>query len=232
MVEGRFRHGPLLPKPAIVEGSLPCPSMSSKRNAGPRRRVARLDSSDHAHRHRSRRHQNRRSRARCRRRENARGCASPRPTAPTRTPCRRSSIWCAELEKRVGARCSVGIGHPGAISPATGLIKNANSTRLNGRPLHKRSRAPARPAGAAAERRQLPRRLRGVRRRRGRLRHRVRRDPGHRRRRRRGDRRPAAHRRAGDRRRMGPQSPAPSARRRAARACAAIAAARAASRPG
>ena len=41
----------------------------------------------------------------------------------------------AELEKRVDARCSVGIGHPGAVSPATGLIKNANSTRLNGRPL-------------------------------------------------------------------------------------------------
>ncbi len=41
----------------------------------------------------------------------------------------------AELEKHVGARCSVGIGHPGAISPATELIKNANSTRLNGRPL-------------------------------------------------------------------------------------------------
>jgi fructokinase len=41
----------------------------------------------------------------------------------------------ANLEKQVGARCSVGIGHPGAISPATGLIKNANSTRLNGRPL-------------------------------------------------------------------------------------------------
>jgi len=41
----------------------------------------------------------------------------------------------AELEKRVDTECSVGIGHPGAISPATGLIKNANSTRLNGRPL-------------------------------------------------------------------------------------------------
>ncbi len=40
------------------------------------------------------------------------------------------------LEARVGRRCSVGIAHPGAISPATGLIKNANSTRLNGRPLH------------------------------------------------------------------------------------------------
>jgi fructokinase len=41
-----------------------------------------------------------------------------------------------ELEKRVGARCSVGVAHPGAISPATGLIKNANSTRLNGHPLN------------------------------------------------------------------------------------------------
>ena len=29
----------------------------------------------------------------------------------------------------------VGIGIPGAISPATGLVKNANSTWLNGRPL-------------------------------------------------------------------------------------------------
>jgi fructokinase len=40
-----------------------------------------------------------------------------------------------ELESKVGARCPVGIGHPGAISPATGLIKNANSTQLNGHPL-------------------------------------------------------------------------------------------------
>ncbi len=43
----------------------------------------------------------------------------------------------AELERRVVARCTVGIGHPGAISPASGLIKNANSTRLNGRPLRR-----------------------------------------------------------------------------------------------
>src|SRR4029453_6366806 len=40
-----------------------------------------------------------------------------------------------ELEAKVGARGRVGVGHPGAISPATGLIKNANSTRLNGHPL-------------------------------------------------------------------------------------------------
>jgi len=40
-----------------------------------------------------------------------------------------------ELEAQVGEACRVGLGHPGAISPATGLVKNANSTRLNGRPL-------------------------------------------------------------------------------------------------
>lgn len=39
------------------------------------------------------------------------------------------------LEREVGRRCSVGVATPGAISPASGLIKNANSTRLNGRPL-------------------------------------------------------------------------------------------------
>lgn len=42
----------------------------------------------------------------------------------------------AALEADVGAaRLPVGLGHPGAISPFTGLIKNANSTCLNGRPL-------------------------------------------------------------------------------------------------
>ncbi len=41
-----------------------------------------------------------------------------------------------EEEARLGSRGTVGMGHPGAISPATGLIKNANSTWLNGRPLH------------------------------------------------------------------------------------------------
>ncbi|MBA4287220.1 MAG: fructokinase [Xanthomonadaceae bacterium] len=42
----------------------------------------------------------------------------------------------AVLERQVGAqRLPVGIGHPGAISPFTGLIKNANSTCLNDRPL-------------------------------------------------------------------------------------------------
>ncbi len=39
------------------------------------------------------------------------------------------------VETELGARATVGVGHPGAISPATGLIKNANSTWLNDRPL-------------------------------------------------------------------------------------------------
>jgi fructokinase len=41
----------------------------------------------------------------------------------------------ADAERSVGSRCSVGLGIPGAISPATGLIKNANSTWLNQRPF-------------------------------------------------------------------------------------------------
>jgi fructokinase len=39
------------------------------------------------------------------------------------------------LEAEVGREGSVGIGIPGAISPATGLVKNANSVWLNGKPL-------------------------------------------------------------------------------------------------
>src|SRR5580704_6718003 len=35
-------------------------------------------------------------------------------------------------EARIGVTASVGIGIPGVISPATGLVKNANSIALNG----------------------------------------------------------------------------------------------------
>jgi fructokinase len=40
-----------------------------------------------------------------------------------------------EAEDATSSRCSVGLGIPGAISRHTGLIKNANSTWLNGRPF-------------------------------------------------------------------------------------------------
>ena len=39
------------------------------------------------------------------------------------------------VEAELGTEATVGVGHPGAISPATGLIKNANSVWLNDRPL-------------------------------------------------------------------------------------------------
>ncbi len=39
------------------------------------------------------------------------------------------------LESQIGGPSRVGIGTPGAVSHATGLIKNSNSTHLNGRPF-------------------------------------------------------------------------------------------------
>jgi fructokinase len=38
-------------------------------------------------------------------------------------------------EAQVGESASVGVGIPGCISPATGLVKNANSNALNGHPF-------------------------------------------------------------------------------------------------
>ncbi|HLZ67354.1 MAG TPA: ROK family protein [Aliidongia sp.] len=40
-----------------------------------------------------------------------------------------------DIESRLGATGTVGVGTPGALSPATGLLRNANSTCLNGLPL-------------------------------------------------------------------------------------------------
>jgi fructokinase len=40
-----------------------------------------------------------------------------------------------DLEAATGRRGTVGVGMPGAISPASGLVKNANSTWIIGKPL-------------------------------------------------------------------------------------------------
>src|SRR5262249_41285241 len=45
-------------------------------------------------------------------------------------------LVCA-IEKELGGSGTVGVGTPGAISPGTGLIKNANSTALIGHPFDK-----------------------------------------------------------------------------------------------
>jgi fructokinase len=39
------------------------------------------------------------------------------------------------VERATGQRGSIGIGIPGSLSPATGLVRNANSVWLNGQPL-------------------------------------------------------------------------------------------------
>jgi fructokinase len=58
-----------------------------------------------------------------------------------------------DLEASLGATASVGVGIPGTLSPATGLVKNANSVWLNGRPLDRdlsaRLRRPVRLANDA-----------------------------------------------------------------------------------
>ncbi len=40
-----------------------------------------------------------------------------------------------DLERELGASYPVGVGTPGALSPATGLLRNSNTVCLNGRPL-------------------------------------------------------------------------------------------------
>ncbi|HEY3488174.1 MAG TPA: ROK family protein [Gammaproteobacteria bacterium] len=41
-----------------------------------------------------------------------------------------------QLEAESGERGSIGIGTPGALSPASGLLRNSNSTELNGQAVH------------------------------------------------------------------------------------------------
>jgi len=46
------------------------------------------------------------------------------------------ALLLAEAERALGASgASVGIGTPGALSPASGLLRNSNSTCLNGKPV-------------------------------------------------------------------------------------------------
>src|SRR5262249_61180866 len=39
------------------------------------------------------------------------------------------------VELEAGGRGSVGVGAPGSVSPKTGVVRNANSTWLNGKPF-------------------------------------------------------------------------------------------------
>ncbi|MGI9481766.1 MAG: ROK family protein, partial [Hyphomicrobiales bacterium] len=40
-----------------------------------------------------------------------------------------------DAEKQIGAQATIGIATPGSLSPATGLLRNSNSTWMNEMPL-------------------------------------------------------------------------------------------------
>ena len=66
----------------------------------------------------------------------------------------------ARSKRRPARTATIGLGIPGAIDPDSGLVKNANSTWLIGRPLAIDLEARARPSGSHRQRCQLLRRLR------------------------------------------------------------------------
>jgi fructokinase len=59
----------------------------------------------------------------------------PTPTQDYRGTIAAIISLIAAIEQEIGASAPIGIGIPGAVSPNTGLVKNANSTWLIGRPL-------------------------------------------------------------------------------------------------
>jgi len=60
----------------------------------------------------------------------------PTPTGDYDATVAAVADMVAALEARLDPADSVGIGIPGTVSPASGLVKNANSTWIIGRPLH------------------------------------------------------------------------------------------------
>ena len=60
---------------------------------------------------------------------------TPTPSADYAATVRAIVDLVVQAQKEIGGVATVGIATPGAISGTTGLIKNSNSTVLNGRPL-------------------------------------------------------------------------------------------------
>jgi fructokinase len=61
----------------------------------------------------------------------------PTPRNDYEGSLRAATQLVVSLERAVGPGGPIGVGIPGTIVPATGLVKNANSTWLNGRPLER-----------------------------------------------------------------------------------------------
>ncbi|WP_213935902.1 ROK family protein, partial [Klebsiella variicola] len=61
----------------------------------------------------------------------------PTPREDYRQTIETIATLVAMAEQATGQQGTVGMGIPGAISPYTGVVKNANSTWLNGQPFDK-----------------------------------------------------------------------------------------------
>jgi fructokinase len=59
----------------------------------------------------------------------------PTPSGDYAATLERIAHLVHDAERTLGARATVGIGTPGALSPATGRLRNSNSVCLNGQPL-------------------------------------------------------------------------------------------------
>lgn len=59
------------------------------------------------------------------------------PTGNYRATIEAITALVRMIELEIGEAAPIGIGMPGTISPITGLVKNANSTWLIGRPLQR-----------------------------------------------------------------------------------------------
>lgn len=62
---------------------------------------------------------------------------TPTPKGDYGTTVRTIADLVLAAERKLGVRGTVGVAIPGTISPRTGLVKNANSTKLIGHPLDK-----------------------------------------------------------------------------------------------
>jgi fructokinase len=61
----------------------------------------------------------------------------PTPQQDYAATVRTIAVLVQDLERELGTQGTVGVGIPGTIVAATGLVKNANSTWLNGQPLQR-----------------------------------------------------------------------------------------------
>ncbi|WP_026606898.1 ROK family protein [Methylocapsa acidiphila] len=62
---------------------------------------------------------------------------APTPSGDYEGTLRAVAALIAFVEKGLGRQGSIGVGAPGAVSTRSGLVKNSNSTALNGKPLER-----------------------------------------------------------------------------------------------